>query len=75
MSGIDKIYGTYSQLIELKDWLEENETESDCVTGWDGNDIVESVLPSDYLYRGRKVDGTIAISNFPSDIDNWHCNN
>ena len=75
MAGIDKIYGTYDQLIELKEWLGANETEIECVTGWDGDDIVESVLPSNYIYGGREFEGAIAISNFPPEIDNWLWNN
>jgi len=70
MAGIDKIYGTYGQYIELRDWLKNNERSIESITGFDGyHDIIEDVLPSEYIYQGPRFDMEIAISNFPEEVD------
>lgn len=67
MAGINKIYGTYAQCVELRTWLIENEKPIKCGSGWSR----ENVLPSDCIYQGKKIKGKIAISNFPENIDKW----
>ena len=55
MAAIDKIYGTQSQYLELKKWLEENYQEA---TYW-------LYSEDDYPIDERPI------SNFPQVVDEW----
>ena len=64
MAGIDKIYGTEQQLIELRAWLKKNKPEYLKYT----NDP-----DSDNYNKSADI---VQISNFPEEADVWlykHC--
>jgi len=73
MAGIDKIYGTFDQCVELRNWLKENEKPINCRMGWcsEEGDTFEDVLPSEFVYQGEEISGKIVISNFPEKVDMW----
>lgn len=74
MAGIDKIYGTQEQYLELKKWLIKNQKPIKCLVGWssDTGDEFEDVLPTDCLYdEVGYSDKDRPISNFCSGIDKW----
>jgi len=74
MAGIDKIYGTQKDYIELKRWLLANEKPIRCVTAWSSvsGDEYSDVLPSDLLYEEDEYDKDYRpISNFTDEIDKW----
>ena len=74
MAGIDRIYGTQKDYIELKRWLLENEKPIRCVVAWSSisGDEYADVLPSNLLYKEDGYrDGVRAIASFTDEIDKW----
>ena len=74
MAGIDKIYGTQEQYLELEKWLLENQKPIKSFVGWcsEQGDQYEDVLPTDCLYDKEGYDKEHRpISNFGSAIDEW----
>ena len=74
MAGIDRIYGTQAQYIELKNWLLENQKPIKSLVGWssDTGDEYDDVLPTDCLYdEDGYNEEHRPISNFGSAIDKW----
>lgn len=78
MAAIDKIYGTQSQYIELRDWLLKNEVSIECEVGntfnENGDLVVKSrlILPSSRLYDTEGYDeNRRPIANFLPEIDEW----
>ena len=78
MAGIDKIYGTQVQFLQLKNWLKKHQKAINCKVGceWteDGEviDEYEDVLPTDCLYEETGyAEDYRPIANFPSKIDEW----
>lgn len=55
MAGIDKIYGTQGQYLELEKWLDDNHP-----------DYKRYLYPKDGYDKDYRP-----ISNFPSKIDDW----
>ena len=74
MAGIDRIYGTQAQYLELKNWLLENQKPIKSLVGWssDTGDEYDDVLPTDCLYdEDGYNEEHRPISNFGSAIDKW----
>ena len=72
MAGIDKIYGTQGQYLELEKWLLDNQKPIKSLVGWcsEESDQYEDVLPTDCLYDKEGFDEKHRpISNFTSAID------
>lgn len=74
MAGIDKIYGTQGQYLELRKWLIKNQKPIKSLVSWcsvDGDEY-EDVLPTDCLYDEEGYDKKHRpISNFGTAINNW----
>jgi len=64
MAGIDKIYGTQEQLVELRGWLEMNNPEA-----------LDYVAPVEREFPHIEGTGIRSISNFPEKIDVWLLDN
>lgn len=77
MAGIDKVYGTYEQYLELREWLCTVNQKFACQVGWSINGAKEYEMrhPLDYLYEHDKFDGEMPLSNFPELIDRWLAKN
>lgn len=77
MGGIDKIYGTQAQYIELAVWLLQNEKRILCKVGSSYQmgieiPVFEYKFPSSFLYdKPEKESKVVPIANFPPDIDKW----
>ena len=74
MAGIDKIYGTQEQYLELEKWLLQNQKPIRSLVGWNSEESYqyEDVLPTDFLYPKEGYNKKHQpISNFGRAIDEW----
>lgn len=72
MAGIDKIYGTQRQYMELRDWLLENEVPIICEISSDYNDENTELLPSAFLLSENGFNENYRpIANFLPEMDEW----